>query len=128
MRASTKPAKTIVAHLSRLRSQRFGAVRLRPLPDGGLLGDASVIHEHLPPESRLPEVHHRRTAELVYCISGTMIAYLDGKKRRVRPGGVLLIPPGVRHRFVTGKNACTSLSVFAPALHLAPGADVHAEP
>ncbi len=115
-----------VRHVSRVVPTRMGTLRMRGL-DRGLLGDFSVIHEHLPKRTALPTIHHRRTAELVYCTSGEMTAYLDGRPRRVRAGTVILIPPGVRHRFVTGARACEALSLFSPSLRLGPGGDVHVE-
>lgn len=111
-------------HVSRVVPARMGPLRMRGL-DRGLLGDFSVIHEHLPPRTALPTIHHRNTAELVYCTAGAMTAYLDGRPRKVRAGTVILIPPGVRHRFVTGARACEALSLFSPALSVAPGGDIH---
>jgi quercetin dioxygenase-like cupin family protein len=56
-----------------------------------------------------------------------MTAYLDGRPRKVRAGTVILIPPGVRHKFVTGAGACEALSLFSPALKVGPGGDIHTE-
>jgi len=111
--------------VDRLPARLFGALRVCRLPDGGLLGDISIMHEHLPPRTRLPAVHHKRTTEFVYCVSGAMTAVLGEKRRRVRAGAVLLIPPGVRHTFITGARPCDCLSVFSPALEVVPGADIH---
>jgi quercetin dioxygenase-like cupin family protein len=117
-----------VTSVDRLRPKVLGPLELRRLPDSGLLGNVSVLHERLPPRARLPSVHHRRTAELVYCVSGSMTAILDGRRRRVRAGGVILIPAGVRHTFISGASGCDCLSVFSPALDAVPGADIHVEP
>lgn len=114
--------------MERLPARRFGPLELRRLPDRGLLGNVSVLHERLPPGTRLPKVHHRRTAELVYCVSGSMTAVVGRTRRRVRAGGVILIPPGVRHTFITSASPCDCLSVFGPALDAVPGADIHTEP
>lgn len=118
--------RAVVTHVSRVAAARFGLLRMRSL-DRGMLGNLSVIHEHLPPHTALPAIYHRRTAELVYCTSGVMTAYLDGRPRRVRPGTVILIPPGVRHKFVTRARACEAISLFSPALSVGPGGDVHVE-
>lgn len=109
----------------KLPAELFGALSVRRLPDGGLLGDISILHEQLPPRTRLPAVHHKRTAEFVYCVSGAMTAVLGEKRLRVREGSVLLIPPGVRHTFITGARPCACLSIFSPALDVGPGADIH---
>lgn len=123
-----KDASPEVVPVESLAPKRFGPLELRRLPDRGLLGDVSVLHERLPPGTRLPKVHHRRTAELVYCVSGAMTAVLDDERRDVRAGDVILIPPGVRHAFITGASACDCLSIFSPALDAVEGADIHAEP
>ncbi|TPW19098.1 MAG: hypothetical protein FD126_3027, partial [Elusimicrobia bacterium] len=39
-------------------------------------------------------------------------------------GAVVLIPPGVPHKFVTAGEACSAISVFHPALAVGPGADI----
>jgi mannose-6-phosphate isomerase-like protein (cupin superfamily) len=126
--ARKPPRKRLLAtHVSRVPGKRFRGLVLRRLEDGGLLGDVSIIHEHLPPRTELPTVHHKRTAEFVFCISGVLTAVLGGRKHRLRAGSVLLIPPGVRHKFVTAARSCDSISIFSPALGLAPGADIHTE-
>ncbi|MBI2385359.1 MAG: cupin domain-containing protein [Elusimicrobia bacterium] len=114
--------------MKRLRGSRFGNLVTRTLEDGGLFGDVSILHEHLPPRTELPKIHHRRTAEFVYCTAGSMTAYLGRRKYRVTAGSVLLIPRGVRHRFVTGSSSCEAISLFSPALAIGPGADIHIEP
>jgi mannose-6-phosphate isomerase-like protein (cupin superfamily) len=113
--------------LSRIGGKRFNGLVLRRLEDGGLLGDVSILHEHLPPRTELPTVYHRETAEFVFCVSGVLTAVLGNRKYRVRAGSVILIPAGVRHKFATGARPCDSISVFKPALELSPGADVHTE-
>jgi quercetin dioxygenase-like cupin family protein len=90
-----------------------------------MMGDVSIIHEHLPPHTRLPQVYHRRTAEFVYCVAGEMTAYLDGRKHLIRAGGVIQIPPGVRHKFVTAGRSCRAVSIFRPTLRVGPDADIH---
>ena len=119
--------RLLVTHLSRIRGKRFNALLLRRLEDGGLLGDISIIHEHLPPRTELPTVHHRHTAEFVFCVSGDLTAVLGKRRHRVRAGSVILIPAGVRHKFMTGARPCDSISIFSPALGLSPGADIHTE-
>ena len=123
---SRPPAERRAAavRLSRLPAVRFGPLRSKTLPHGGLLGPVSILHERLPPRTAMPAIRHRRTAEWVYCTAGSMTAELGRRRLRVRAGTVLVIPPGVRHRFATGAEPCEALSVFRPALALGPGADV----
>ena len=63
-------------------------------------------------------VIHKETTEFVYILGGTAKACLDGEVFRVKPGDYLVIPPGARHRFVTGKKAMTALSMFCPPMGL----------
>lgn len=110
-----------------LAARRAGRLVTRELPVGRLFGDASVLFERLPPGSTLPTIHHRRTAELVICLKGSMTAVLDGKPVRVRAGDYILIPPGSPHQFRTGRAACEAMSLFSPALSIAAGADIVAD-
>lgn len=127
IRKSTRK-RLLATHVKRIRGSYFGNLVTRALDDGGLFGDLSILHEHLPPRTRLPEIHHRRTSEFVYCVSGSMTAYLGGRKHRITAGSVLVIPRGVRHRFVTSSRACEAISLFSPALTIGPGADIHSAP
>lgn len=106
----------------------FGKLLIKELAPRGLLGDVSVVYEKMLPNLSLPTVHHKKTTEFVYCLSGRATAYLDGKAYPMRPGTLVLIPPGARHRFVTGAHPCESLSIFQPALMLADSRpDIHTE-
>lgn len=118
-------SKLLVTNLSRVKASRFGGLRTRRLPDGKLLGDISILHEHLPPRTCLPRIHHNRTAEFVYCLAGTMTAILGRRKYRVNAGDILLIPKKVRHQFKTHSKACEAISIFAPALIINKSADIH---
>lgn len=113
-----------VSRLGSIPRKMFGPLITRSIDEAGLFGDISILHEHMPPYTRLPTIHHRRTAELVFCVSGKMTAYLDGRRYRVRAGGIILIPPGVRHQFVTAASECAAISIFSPSLTIGPGADI----
>jgi mannose-6-phosphate isomerase-like protein (cupin superfamily) len=60
---------------------------------------------------------HKKAAEFVYIIKGKAKAYLRDKIIAVSSGDYLVIPPGVRHRFVTGKKPLVALSVFCPSMN-----------
>lgn len=128
MTRKTARKRLLATHVKRIRGSGFGKLVTRGLEDGGLLGDVSILHEHLPPRTTLPKIHHRRTAEFVYCVSGAMTALLGRRIYRITAGSVLLIPPGVRHQFSTGAGSCEAISIFSPALRIGPGADIHTEP
>jgi len=77
----------------------------------------SIIHENIPKYGDVPYVVHMKTSELVYLLSGEAKAYLGNDRINVRAGDYLLIPPGVKHRFVTGKKPLIALSVFCPPMN-----------
>lgn len=110
--------------ISRLAARRMGGLVTRELAIGRLFGDASVLFEHLPARTTLPTIHHRKTAELVVCLKGSMTAVLDGRPVRVRAGDYIVIPPNARHQFRTGASPCEAMSLFSPALSIEKGADL----
>ncbi|MBI4347208.1 MAG: cupin domain-containing protein [Elusimicrobia bacterium] len=117
-----------VTRLERVAARRFfGKLLTRELSAGGELGDVSVLYERMAPRTSLPRVHHRKTSEFIYCLKGRMIAELDGRRLPVRAGGILFIPPNVRHKFTTRESSCEALSIFAPSLRIRPGSDIHTE-
>jgi mannose-6-phosphate isomerase-like protein (cupin superfamily) len=74
----------------------------------------SVAHETIPRnEKALPFVVHERTGEFVYVLGGGGRAEVGGRSFPVRAGDCLLVPPGVRHRFITGRSSLRALSVFS---------------
>lgn len=115
-------------HVSRLRGRKFGRLLTREFPLRRALGDVSFVYERLGPRVRMPAITHRRTTELVFCAKGEMTAVLGRRRLRVRAGTILLIPPGVSHRFSTGARPCEAVSLFSPALSVGPGADIVSKP
>jgi len=86
----------------------------------------NVVHERLEPRTVLPCVSHARTTEWVFCVKGSMVGVVDGRTHRLRAGSILLMPPGTRHRFITGRGSCEAISIFSPALALGQGSDIRA--
>lgn len=127
-RRRRRPERLRVSRLERLPARRFGRLVTRALGGGSALGGISILHERLQARTALPTVTHRHTTEWVYCIEGRMTAYLGGRRFALRAGAVVLIPPGVPHKFVTAGGGCSAISVFHPALSVGPGADIHASP
>lgn len=76
----------------------------------------SIVHENIPKNADVPFVLHRKTEEFVYIIEGKAKAFLGNRNFDVRSGDYLLIPPGVKHRFVTGQKPLVALSVFCPPM------------
>ena len=74
----------------------------------------SVAHETIPKNKKiLPFVVHERTSEFVYVLGGGGRAEVGARSFPVRAGDCLLVPPGIRHRFITGRSSLRALSVFS---------------
>jgi len=102
--------------ISGLKSRSFGkfGVKLLKLPEGW---PVSVFYENIYKNGRdVPFVIHKRTAEFVYVLNGTAKACLGNKSFNVRSGDYLVVPPGVKHRFLTGKKPMLALSMFYPPM------------
>lgn len=123
-RPKPSPKRALVTTIRAAKADKFGDLVTRSLPGADVLGNASILFEHLPRNTRLPEISHGRTGEWILVLKGSMIAYLNGVPNKVRAGAILAIPPGVRHRFVTSRVACEAISVFAPSLCIGAGADI----
>lgn len=77
----------------------------------------SIAHENIYKNGRTtPFFVHKRTSEFVYVISGKARADLGGKSFKVSGGDYLFIPPGEKHRFVTGTEEMVAISVFNPPM------------
>lgn len=111
-----------------LPPRRFKGLSFRTLVDGNFLRQFSMYHMTLPKGRALPNVHHRRTEELIYCLDGSMTATVAGRTRRLKQGDLVYIPKGVWHKFETSDRACEALALFGPALSLDASADIHGEP
>lgn len=107
-----------VNSLSRLESRAFIdsrlTVRFLELFKGW---PVSIAHEIIHKNGRgISWGMHKKTQEFVYVIKGNARAYLGNRRVTVGAGDYLLIPPGVRHRFVTGERPLIALSVFSPPM------------
>lgn len=114
----------LVSSIRETKADRFGDLITRSLPGADVLGNASLLFEHLPKNTRLPEISHGHTGEWILVLKGSMTAFLNGVPNKVRAGAIIAIPPGVRHRFVTSRVACEAISIFAPSLRIGPEADI----
>ncbi len=77
----------------------------------------SVAYEIIYDNARdLPWGLHKNTAEFLYVLDGEAEIHLSKKRSGIKAGDYLVIPPGVKHRFVTGAAPLVALSVFSPAM------------
>jgi mannose-6-phosphate isomerase-like protein (cupin superfamily) len=68
---------------------------------------------------------HERLTEIYYVLEGEAHIELDGVRHEVRAGMSVMIPPGVRHRLVTGGRRVRILNFVTPPFD---PADEHEDP
>lgn len=62
-----------------------------------------------------PDNAHRGTDQWLFVVSGTGLAIVDGVRRRLRAGSLLVIERGERHEIRnTGRTPLRTLNVYAP--------------
>lgn len=108
--------KSRVDSVRGLKAKPFGqfGVKLLKTPKGW---PVSIFYENIYRNGRNTTwVIHKKTAEFVYVLSGAARACLGNKVFTVKPGDYLLVLPGTRHRFLTGKKPMTALSLFCPPM------------
>jgi mannose-6-phosphate isomerase-like protein (cupin superfamily) len=61
-----------------------------------------------------PEAHEK-SDQVILLIAGELSAQIDGKRCRMKPGDVLIIPPRVKHRFTnSGEEPAITFNVYSP--------------
>jgi quercetin dioxygenase-like cupin family protein len=77
--------------------------------------DNAVVSVHLVEISRDARAHyHKAQTETYYVLEGEGALELDGRLHPVRPGSVILIRPGTRHRAVVGATPLRILNIVVP--------------
>lgn len=77
-------------------------------------GATVTLHRLMPGHEPMP--HQHPNEQIAYILSGTIRFFVGDEEHLVRPGGVLLIPPGVMHwGEVVGDEPVLNLDVFTPA-------------
>jgi mannose-6-phosphate isomerase-like protein (cupin superfamily) len=119
-----------IRHISKIKQHRFfkNNLALKSLAQPSLLGGIDIVHEHLEPQTRLPNIYHKKSSEWVFCLKGKMTGIVNGRRHQLREGSILFLPPNTRHSFSTANKACEALSIFAPSFGFKRlAADVHIE-
>ncbi|RKS85434.1 cupin domain-containing protein [Sphingosinicella microcystinivorans] len=78
-------------------------------------GDGATIamHELLPGHE--PRPHDHPYEQIVYVAEGEMDFHVGGKVHRLTKGGLLVIPPNVRHHgVVVGDRPAINIDIFTP--------------
>jgi len=81
--------------------------------DGALaLAETTLAADHAGP----PLHRHRDTHDIFYILEGTLTLLLDGEERRLGPGGLACVAPGVAHTFRNdGDRPARFLNITTPS-------------
>jgi mannose-6-phosphate isomerase-like protein (cupin superfamily) len=72
----------------------------------------------IPPDGEIGEEVHEENDQILTFVSGTGEAQVDGEKKAVNPGDLVVVPAGVRHNFLnTGPNPLVLYTVYGPPDH-----------
>ncbi|MGW6929783.1 cupin domain-containing protein [Lentzea sp. NPDC054927] len=68
------------------------------------------------PGNPAPVTRHALSGELVYVVSGSASAYVDGEVKAVETGTTLYLPPGTAHGFKASGESAVLLVVHVPSV------------
>ncbi|SDX94537.1 Mannose-6-phosphate isomerase, cupin superfamily [Micromonospora pattaloongensis] len=72
----------------------------------------------IPPGGEIGEEVHEDIDQILTFVSGTADAIVDGEKRSVAQGDLVVVPAGRKHNFVnTGPNPLVLYTVYGPPEH-----------
>jgi mannose-6-phosphate isomerase-like protein (cupin superfamily) len=88
-------------------------------------GDNSqLVLMTIPPGQEIGEEVHEHNDQILSFVSGVAEAVVDGERKTVEPGDLVVVPAGTRHNFVNaGPNPLVLYTVYAPPEH--PAGTVH---
>jgi mannose-6-phosphate isomerase-like protein (cupin superfamily) len=72
----------------------------------------------IPPGGEIGEEVHEGIDQILTFVSGAGEARVDGERKAVAPGDLVVVPAGTRHNFVnTGPNPLVLYTVYGPPEH-----------
>ena len=72
----------------------------------------------IPPDGEIGEEVHEDIDQILTFVSGTGEARIDGSKKKVAQGDLVVVPAGAKHNFVnTGPNPLVLHTVYGPPEH-----------
>ena len=58
---------------------------------------------------------HKHSQQLLLLVKGSLLAELDGENRNLQAGDVVIIPPGVKHKFTnSGAETALTFNLYCP--------------
>lgn len=100
----------------------FEAMEWTPVRPGvdrkAISGEGATLALHRLAPGHQPCPHEHPFEQIVYIVAGEMDFHVGEAVHRVRAGGVIVIPPDVRHYgVVIGDTPAINLDVFTPRRH-----------
>jgi mannose-6-phosphate isomerase-like protein (cupin superfamily) len=71
---------------------------------------------HVKKGHRLSKQYHRFKHETIYADSGCWVLEIGSRRRRMRPGDMVVLPPGTVHRFMSPYEDIRILEISTPHL------------
>lgn len=73
----------------------------------------------IPPGGEVGEEIHEHVEQILFFLSGSGEAVLEGMKQNVGMGDVVVVTPGTKHNFInTGNESLKIYTVYAPPNHI----------
>lgn len=104
-------------HFDTVEVEQYNVFRLYQISAGTFLkGIAGVDYLEIPANS-ISEIHrHNESDAILFVISGSAVANLDGQLYELRPGVRIIIPRGTTHGFQTNDHKLQFVSVQVPPI------------
>ena len=78
-----------------------------------------LVVMHIPPGGDVGAETHEHVEQVLFFLSGTGKAILDGKESPVRAGDVVVVTPGTHHNFINeGREPLKIYTIYAPPNHI----------
>gem|GEM_PF-381980 len=94
--------------------QQLGPYGIETLIELSEEGKTTAYRVHIQPNSKTSTSYHQVAEELYYVLSGSGIAFLNGKPFELKPGIFMRLPPGTWHAFEAFAEGLDMLDVHSP--------------
>lgn len=80
--------------------------------------NSQLVIMTIPPGGEIGEEVHEHTDQILTFVSGTAEAQVNGERRMVAQGDLVVVPAGHKHNFInTGPNPLVLYTVYGPPEH-----------
>lgn len=78
-----------------------------------------LVIMHIPPKGEIGAETHLAVEQVLYFVSGSGVAILDGKEWPIGTGDAVVVTPGTNHNFLnTGSVPLEVLTIYSPPNHI----------